>query len=366
MTQTLLAERPASKLNLPVNDDLALTIPDAPSGHNPWSISLQEVNATIEKLGLSERQGAALRWLRDFGFRNRKSLADVAALIDYDKNTVYKILTGRHGAKLDSFTQEVEAFREKVEKTATKGFPFTQTETGEHINMICDLAISTGRIAFIVGKSHCGKTANLVEYPKAHAYGLVDYIRMPAGGHAHAFKIRAARKKAISGKYNAIELSELLIDSFAPNKAAILDEFQECAPDCERPRQKTISFIREIHDTTGVPIILSMHEEAFERMQEKRHAQLFKPLLNRALDPFYLPDESSEPDLIAYAARLGLAPASGPALDLQKTIVTTKSLGTWLSLLLISQSAAKRRGEPLSWEHVLKTDRIFAKERRKK
>jgi len=367
MPSPLLAERTRPAVNLTVVDEETNGhLPAVPTGHNPWSITLSTVKEAIakylaeKKLG-SEEDGAALLWLRNFGFNNRRSVAEVASLLEYNKNTVWKVLNGDHEAKLDNFVAAVVDFRRTVEATNTRGIPFVETAQSRRIWKLCERALTYQKIVFIYGPSHCGKTTSFLELRKRKPYGRVIHVRMPTGGYISAFKRRLGKALGISGRYSMNDLSDLILEALDENVLLIIDEVTECFRAWRGARVDTLNFVREIYDLVGCGIVLSGTGKAQAGI-EGDHRDMFEELRNRGMKPVVLDGKPSSDDLDALAKAVGLSPATGDALKLQNAINEHECLGNWITLLRAGMRRAANKKETMSWQQVILADIHFSKQ----
>ena len=229
-------------------DDPSEPSESCPPQENPWTINLRSLKVALDKYRAegrlsSEKDASSLLWLHQFGFSNRQTIAQVADLLKYDKNTVYKVLKGLHEARLDKFVAAVDEFRARTENDNVNGLPFVQTTLARRIAALCERAIVYGKIVFIYGCSHCGKTTSLKQYKAEKKFGEVVCVRMPAGGHLGAFKRRLASALLIAGKRSGYELDEEIFTALKKVRLLIVDEVAECFPLDRPPRLNTLGYM---------------------------------------------------------------------------------------------------------------------------
>jgi DNA transposition AAA+ family ATPase len=306
---------------------------------------------------LPEDQRSAIRWLHDHAWQNNLSMEEIAASIDYNPNTLYQILTGRHGADKRNVTTAIEKFKHLTEARAgTDKIGFVETATSRKIWRVCEASLVYQRIAFIFSDSQVGKTRALEEYARLHNHGETILVRVPTGGTLGYLLGEFCRVLRISPQIKLIQLRQRIIDCFSGNMLLIVDEAHQCFSVGFRgvinAKTDTLDFIREIHDRTGCGLVFAATNIFRQEMESGRAAPFLTQLSRRRLAALQLPNEPTKADLDAFAKAYDLPPATGEDADLQRDIIRSEALGMWLTLLRMAATKANRDKVKLTWDHI--------------
>lgn len=366
MSTITLAERPTAPL----------TITETPESIHTtkWSIRLAAMYEATEKL--PEDQKGALRALDHHARSKNLSLREVAAELKdvrgngYSDNTLYKVMTGKHEAKLDNIVRSVLNYlRPFAERAPESKIPYIPISHTESIIEYCELAKKYGRMGLIVGRNQGGKTTSFTRLAITKPFGQVQVYRAPTNGYLSQLVAYMCIEKGISTKHSTSDQKEKLIRTYDPSQMVIFDDMHQCymgAPK-RRPRLDTFDFGREIFDRTGATVIHSFTPIVSEAMDGKGpDALFFEQIKHRALPPYYINPIVPAKDLNKIADVLGLEPADDEALTLQTNIIAKEGLGYWLMYLQCARGVAAKGKRTLSWDDVLEADRTFQAISRKK
>lgn len=316
---------------------------------------------------LTDDERNAIRWLHNFGSENNISYADLGKMLkkpdgsSYDGNTIFKVLTGKHEAKLQNITKSIFDLKRIIEERSTiTRVDFIETHLSRSIFKICDTALKYQKIQFIFGDFQVGKTTALEEYERTHNHGQTVYLRMPEGGGLYDLIYELAIKLKISGQ--AREIKHRITRSFDARMLLIVDEaHQSFLTTRSNSRIRALEFIREIHDRSKCGVVICASGLLEREIASGAQRNLLKQLTRRALEPLALPDRPEKADLDTFARHYKLAPAAGEALQLQTSTIRDHGLGKWCTLLQAASSAAHKDKERLTWEHVLDADAHFTR-----
>ena len=309
----------------------------------------------------SPRTAALLRWLYNHCLTKNISTKDVAELLiqpngkRYSEDSVYHALTGtRTEAQLTNFLDAVEQL-EKIEreKSLITRVGFIKTNLTKKVWDICDAGRNFGKIMFIIGRSHIGKTTALKEYTNAQSQGSTIYFRAPSNGSATDTVHLLCRELNISVRGSNLDRKNRIYDSLNANSLLIVDEAHAYLTTGITLR--TIELIREIHDRTGCGVVFSATEVFQSEMENGDHKKVLSQLKMRSLIQAKLPDRPNRKNLSDFAAHFGLAPAKDQALDLQTEIIRDYSLGRWLSMIEGASKIAAKSKQKLEWSHVIQS-----------
>lgn len=361
-TQTL--EQPNDLEMVPTRTTSTSLLPsddgEVPLNINParyYNIPGDTVFASTESL--PDDQRAALRWLHAFASERNISLGQVAANLKqangspYSSSTIYKALTGRHGAELDKITKSILDYRQFVEDAQrVDRKPFFKIRVASEIFERCELARKYQRFSFIFGEPQIGKTHALEEYTRTHNHGETIYVRLPAGGDYTSVLEEFAIALRISPQQKPKEIARRVRRCFSPKMLLILDEGHQLF--VNSIQKKTVEFIREIYDRCKCGVVLCGTKVLQDEMQRGRHKDLLRQLNLRGIGKgVLLPDRPYRSDLNAIAKFYNLAPADGRALAIQDEVIRTDGLGFWCCILECGQQIALNRKQKMKWDHVV-------------
>lgn len=331
---------------------------------------------------LDDEPRGLIRWLHSFGAQNDFSYDALGGMLKrpggktYDGNTVYKVLTGGHEAKLDNFIDSIRSLKKyEDERSMVTRIDHVATATSRKIWAYCHGVLTLNKMGFIEGESHIGKTAALKEYARTHNHGETTYIRMPAGGGKRAFMEELAITLRISPQQSTCELRRRLTRVFDRRMLLVVDEAHQMF--VKSVQIDTLEFIRELHDHDGCGLVLCGTEVFPSHIQTDKIRKLLGQTTRRSLNPLRLPSRPTTDDLsdIAHAYKLprienhkGVAvevkeKINGKwhtreelvtALETQKEVIRDHSLGVWFTILQSASRMANKHGEKLTWDHIVR------------
>ncbi len=322
----------------------------------------------------------ALLWLDAWARKSNLSRREMAKLLNYDDSMLYRGLTGQLG-NATHFLRAVREFRAGILRSLRPGtkFPFTETPLVLSIWDYARVTRQRQKFGFLIGNSHSGKTEPLKRFvePGAKndrgddltAAGGI-YLRLPADGHLSFVLPKLIDAAGIKG-YAGTTLTQrtLIRRNLTAKNFLIVDEIEQC---CERTRTRgrqvaervsTLEFFRELQDDLGLPILYVGTKQAL-RMLHGDNYELYVRTLNRGIEPYEIPDKPLSDDLEAFAEKIGLGPAEGIALKLQRSTLHDDKdgcLGRWLDKLLAGCDWAAARGRAVTWDDVLEAHAEMAK-----
>lgn len=368
-TKTQLAIRESLGIK-PADDDGEASLP--PSGLDGRSPAVTEArqrarqkkyNIPSDKVfpateTLPENQRSAIRWLHAYAIENDFSVHDLGAKLrrnnaqPYSGNTIFKILTGQHEADLENVSKSIEALRRIVEERgAMHRAKFIETRLTRRMYKIFDAARIYRKIMFCYSDGQVGKTTTAEEYQRTHNHGETILVRMPAGATLRGFleELALALNLDVSGSTGT--LRRRLVRCFSENMLLIVDEAHQLF--LRRFMVETLELIREIYDRCRCGVVLIGTKIIAEELQKGKHKALLAQLDRRSLAKIELPSTPARPELDAFAAEYGLAPADGEAMQLQHATIRDCGLGVWCAYLQAGSHVASKRRKPMAWQHVL-------------
>lgn len=309
---------------------------------------------------LPDEQRGALRWLHTFAADRNVGLADLGRNLqkedgsNYSANTLYKILTGRHGADLENVTRAILDFKKFTEETQRSSRRrFHSIRAAREIFERCDLARKYARVSFIYGEPQIGKSTALEEYTRTHNHGETVYVRLPAGCDYSTFMEELAIALRISPQQKTREIRRRVVRCFSPKMLLIIDEAHQLF--LNGMQAKSVEFIREIYDRCKMGLVICGTKALADEIQRGRHKALFRQLNLRGIGKgVVLPDRPLKADLNAIAKSYNLAPAAeARALQVESDVIRTDGLGFWCTILEAAESLAHNRKQKMTWLHVI-------------
>lgn len=290
-----------------------------------WPISAADLRANIAHCSEAGREAIirAFMWCIDPAHLVRKS--EFAREVDYDENTIYKIITGRYrgpdekndkgevvkkGAMLDvpkKLVDAIEKFMERArEQFLGKKQEFVETPTSKRIFTTCDLVRESRSMGMVWGPSHCGKSWALEYYQQTNNHGRTIYARLGAADGLQGMLKLMSVAAGNSDKANAADIKARLKRALAPGMLFILDEVHELAYTYQSSSFfKCIEVIREIHDKTKCGFLLCGTQLMLDDMNAARAGEL-QQVWRRGVHKLDLTNSPSKADVAAIVHHAGL------------------------------------------------------------
>ena len=310
---------------------------------------------------LAEEQRDAIRWYFYYCIENELSLTQASINIRFDKSTIFRVMTGTYGAKLDGIVEAILAFKKIAEERASiTRAEFVETKTAKRIWKICESALIYNSISFIYGDSHIGKTWSLEEFTRQHDHGQTKYIRMPSSAGIQLLMKEFAGACALS-KDSAFErLRDRVIKAIDKNHLVIVDEIHQTFVSYHKQaRLSCLELIREIHDRTRCGMVLCGTNVFRDELQQGLHKRFLEQLRRRGIFELQLPSVPPRADLDAIAESYGLAPCEGEAEQLVLQIAKNAGLGRYCKFLEAASRHAKKKNQKLNWGHFVSAHDII-------
>ncbi len=254
----------------------------------------------------------ALRWFFFYCIDADISRSEAAALVKVDQSTIYRVFTRIYTDKNNrpilpkTLIANIQSFRRIEGQRVTLGdVPFVLTPTAATIWKLCDLAVSSNRIAMIWGKSQTGKTTALLEYKRKHNHGSTKYIRIEPSSGIH-------------------------------------------------------EMMRWLHDTTRCGMVLCGTNLWRDELKEGKDKLLLEQMERRGVFKRQLPSEPTRADLKAlFKKAFTLDWPTGEAAEIIKEVTTQQGLTAITEYLRYGHRLATKAEEPLSWSHFEKAYAII-------
>jgi len=368
---------------VPAGDVVQTLTPGVPHHmQRKWRLAGDVVARATEQLDPYEKD--QLRWLHRYATERDMPPDAVGALLEkedgepYSGNSLYQALTGRRQeSSLRPLADSIAAFRRRTGETeAASAAAFVMTPLARRMFEVFSRAARRRRLSFIFGPPQIGKTTAAAEYARRNNHGSTILVRMPARGALCHFLPELGGRLGIPRNRRESDLRRRIIESFDEGVLLIVDEAHQPLLPETASAAMALEFIREIHDRRKCGVVLMGTDVLKTGLQ---HNKLLSQLWRRRSpgSVIQLPHTVPDRDLNEFAASFGLEPApdkemaveylatddgaesrrtfrANPA-QIQRSITTHDSLGSWLKLLEDAQDLARERRTALRWSHVLVT-----------
>jgi len=273
----------------------------------------------------------------------------------YSSSVMSRLFKGEYAGNVANVATAIRRFfQRKAEASARAAYVPNQITNLVHRTIRYACANST--IALVVGPSRIGKTAAVQAYVDAdvsrQAAALVTCP--PVGGTnellrriCSAFGLRATASHATG--YSLAALAKFL----SPSRLLILDEAQRLVPSERRTSPRLLELIRDLHDTTHVPIVLV----ATTRLEDQLAASTYvhEQLIGRILAPLRISGDLRPEDWQPIARSLlpDLGPVALEALAGPAVVQSPQRLAALIHVCSLARAAADKAGRAPTDDDVL-------------
>jgi DNA transposition AAA+ family ATPase len=313
---------------------------------------------------LPDDQRDAIRWLHAFARENQWNLTRLSEECKVSVTTLYRVFTGKYGAKLDNLVERIESYRKLAEARGTIGdAPFALTSIARKIDKTCDWALISQSIAFIFGNRGLGKTLAFERRRETHNHGQTKLIRMPASAGVQLMMKEIARACYLSPNSCFDNLRERVLHAIDHTNLLIIDELHQVFLSYQKGSAiKCLEVIREIHDRTKCGMVLCGTTQLKKEILLGQHAELLEQFTDRGILKVQLPARLPRADVLLIAKGYGLQEEpEGDAFELIEELMAARSLRKFGKLLQASRRLASKERVPVTWAHFVKAHDILAK-----
>jgi DNA transposition AAA+ family ATPase len=317
----------------------------------------------VRKAEITEEQSGLIWWYfchaRGQGF----DLKDAAREIGKDTTTLYRVWTGKYGAKLDNFCQDIARYRRLAEERSNRvKLDFVETSTWRKIDSVCHAALVSQTVAFIWGDSQIGKTTSIEEYARRNNHGETKLVRMPASAGVQLFMKELAKACFVSTESCFEKLRDRVLNAIDERTLLIIDELHQAFTSYQHGSAiKVFEVIREIYDRTHCGMVLVGTNVLRTELTTGKLAPILEQLRRRGTIKVQLPATPPKADLDKIAKKFGLPPADGIAAEVVKDMIHTSGLGMYIKFLQSASMMAGRDGKKATWDHFVQANDIIAK-----
>jgi DNA transposition AAA+ family ATPase len=249
------------------------------------NIPRQEVLAGIA--AYPEEDQADLLWLHGYCLEAlHGSRSALVEMLGVDWTTITRVWRGAYGADIGKFLSRVRHHRHKAEVAADTGF--VETVVTRKIWQTLDMAAARNCIARISGDSGRSKTHAVREWVRRNNHGRATYIDCPVTGGLRALLEEVSRRACIGLDKTNANLVDIISRAFDYRHVLVFDEVQRLLP-AKSNSITPIEWIRRLHDTTQVGVVLISTYVFPREMVGGRLSLWFEQLLGRIETPLDIP-----------------------------------------------------------------------------
>jgi DNA transposition AAA+ family ATPase len=338
--------------------------------------------------GLAAQQRADVEWLWKY-CRDRdldREQLDSLVLKDngkeaYSYDSLYQLFTGRRvkaGVDVAPICDAIAAFRRQVDaQPVTHGF--IKTRMAGELWAYVKRAQQRQAVGFVFGDWAVGKTTPMEELARHDA--SVTYVRMPTRGHLRELLRNLATKLAMGDQQTVHDLSSRVINAFGPGDVLVIDEADQAFTAMKKSLGlATLDFLRELWDKARCGIVLVMDTAGRDQFLRGENKARLQRLWRRRLPMLQLPSVPYADDLVLFAAKFGLPPATAEEIEityvdlggvkrkhrdaparLQHAVLSDSDGGlfVWLNMLADARAEADALKRPVTWGAVIKAHAAF-------
>lgn len=341
-----------------------------------WPVSLADLRGNLAHCDEKRRETiiAAFCWCVDPQHPVRRE--EFATQVDYDPNTVYKVITGRYrnpdGSLLDipeKLARNAAKFLELERERWLGGQTvFVETPTSRRIATLCELVRESRTIGFVWGPSHCGKTWALEHHKHENNHGRTFYARLKAASGLGGMLRVLSKAVGNSENANSADMTERIKRALTKDTLLIVDEMHELTYTYRKESFfACLEVIREIFDEVGCGMVLCGTRLMMENVEAARQGEL-EQMYKRGVHRLNLTSSPTKADVAAVlaASRLELPKASeevtlgeGKATITEKPFEVIRQLAKRDGLRSITErlrygrKIANKAKRKLDWSHFI-------------
>lgn len=356
------------------SEDAQETRPGEYSGDNArasWNFSGDHVQKALKHCTPERRE--ALIWCFNWCTQRGTWFEDFATQVNYDRNTLYKIFTGRYtnpksGEKYDIPEKLFRAcadFKKLEMKRAKLGeTEFCHTPLARRVYQACDIARESRSPVFLWGGSHIGKTWALRHYTIENNHGRTVMIRVPAKDGLGGLVKAIAKALGISAKSNTPAMIERIKHALAPNHLLIFDELHQLLYTYRKESFfACIEVIRELYDHAECGMVLcttNVFRGRFENARREELEQIFKRGVHRVQlgDIVRVADlkvilESNNLTWPGRRDTIEVAGVKDQPHEILRKLAREEGLKSITERIRYARLLADKAGETLAWQHFV-------------
>lgn len=306
----------------------------------------------------------AIRWLHAYSRECGWNLTRLAEETKISPTTLYRIFTGKYGAKLDNVIERITTYRRLAEARGTLGdAPFALTSIAKKIDRTCEWALISQSVAFIFGNRGLGKTLAFERRRETHNHGQTKLIRMPASAGVQLMMKEIAKACYLSPNSCFDALRERVLAAIDHTNLVIIDELHQVFLSYQKGSAiKCLEVIREIHDRTKCGMVLCGTTQLKKEILLGQHSEMLEQFTDRGILKVQLPTRLPRGDVLLIAQGYGLQDEpTGTANQVLTDLMEARSLRKFGKLLQAASRMAAKEGHTVTWSHFLKAHDILAK-----
>lgn len=315
----------------------------------------EDVISNLAARNIPQEHVDELLWL--LAESRRRGLTNFEAIgkfIKRDGTMISRALRGKYEASLAPLAADIRELRERSEQKLEMEDIFVPDLTiVKSITNFCDLVRDTHQIGIIWGKNQSGKSTASEYYANTHA----DTIRfkVPPGGGTNKTMSALAEACGVSSRKGDVEMWKKIKQRITRNTLLIPDEFHQAVHVGRKVQTITVDRIRELHDDKGCGVCCIATEHTIAAMEEPKLKEFLGQFDNRGALRMCLPGGPGEGDLEKLYAAYGLPNPKGESAKIAESVAHSNGISRLTDYFKIAWRLASKKGESLTWEHVLIT-----------
>ena len=310
---------------------------------------LRNLAPLVEEGHLSSDDRAQVLWLIGEMRTAHLSLADAGKRIGYDASTVSKVLGGTYKGSWSNVLESIRQYRHlHAERAKMASAEFVETSIWERIRQTCDLALIHQMPGVIIGPSQVGKTTALLEYRRRSQY-VVRYVRMPAAPGFRSAIEAIADACGVTTRVTTEQLRRRIAHALDERTLLIIDEFHQLATSSgTSSAMKIAEYVRELHDVTQCGLIVCGTRALENDLIKGPLKGWLEQFVERCIKWLELPNDIPWSDLMLVAEAYALPEPPEATAKLLRPM----RMNRFVKLLALAGNLARKRDEPLTWDHV--------------
>jgi len=250
---------------------------------------------------LPQEQQDLLAWLHQIAITEGMGWTELAAAVNYDKTTMFRVLKGTYEGSFDKVCRSIASFKRLWEKRRkVQAAVFADNRTFRQMEWILDYTQGSNGCTMILGESGVGKTACAKEWQRRNGMGRTVFVEgLPIGG-ANSLLRLIAGAVGVSRTASATQMLDSVIRAFNPNRILIVDEIQHYLPTSGK-MPVALEMIRRIRDISGCSLSYLGTVRVRQQLTQAGNSYMYEQITGRTSKPFVLTDTLTEDDVLPIA-----------------------------------------------------------------
>lgn len=279
---------------------------------------------------------------------------DVQAETGYSSSVMSRVFRGEYAGNIANVATALRRYFDRKSGAGAKA-GYVPNQITDRVHRTIRYAAANETIALVVGPSRIGKTAAATAYAESlSARGSTALATCPPVGGTREFLRRVCTAFGLrAASLSASAALAALQRHLSPARLLILDEAQRLVPADRRSCPRMLDLVRDLHDTTRVPVVLI----ATTRLEEQLAASAYvhEQLIGRIMAPMRIAGELKPEDWQPIARQLvpDIGPAALEALSGPAVVASPQRLAALVHVLSIARRAADKAARAPNDDDIL-------------